>query len=244
MSRGLTIWEAASTALKALGGSGTLDEIYRHIVDNGLYEFGTEDPNDAPHVLDTELKRKCRNSGRTDRTGSDHFELTGDGAYRLKNNEPSTMTEKKSAGTKRIHRARDKEDIINALMGEKVGVFREIWRLLLFAAQIGIKNGKRLPLSSVDSGKGIDQSTFGNCPSWPGVCHLISLVEENSSDVLSGSAEAEDLRLTIFQEYANGGLEILKEHFQDRSIELDTLIGFIEDHSKSAGREVDLDLSI
>jgi dnd system-associated protein 4 len=240
MSKGLTIWEAASTALNALGGSGTLNEIYRHIVDNGLYEFGTEDPNDAPHILDTELKRKSRNSGRTDRSG-DHFELTADGTYRVS---PRTMTEKKSAGAKRIYRARDKEDIINALMSEKVGVFREIWRLLLFAAQVGIKNGRRHPLASIDSGKGIDQTTFGNCPSWPGICHLMSLVEENSSDVLSGGNEAEDLRITIFQEYANGGLEMLKEHFSDRSIELDTLIGFIEDNSKGTGREVDLELSI
>jgi dnd system-associated protein 4 len=243
MSKGLTIWEAASTALNALGGSGTLNEIYRHIVDNGLYEFGTEDPNDAPHILDTELKRKSRNSGRTDRSG-DHFELTADGTYSVKTNSPSTMTEKKSAGTKRIYRARDKEDIINALMSEKVGVFREIWRLLLFAAQVGIKNGKRHPLVSIDSGKGIDQTTFGNCPSWPGVCHLISLVEEHSSDVLSGGNEAEDLRITIFQEYANGGLEMLKEHFSDRNIDLDTLVGFIEDHSKSIDLKADLDLSI
>ena len=244
MSIGLTIWEAAATALKALGGRGTLEEIYRHIVANELYEFGTRDPNDAPHVLDTELKRKCRNSGRNDRTVKDHFELTSDGAYLLKSNEPSTMTEKKSPGTKRIHRARDKEDIINALMSERVGVFKEIWRLLLFAAQIGIKNAKRLPLASVDSGKGIDQSTFGNCPSWPGVCHLISLVEQDSSDVLSGSAEAEDLRLTIFQEYANGGLDILKEHFQESPVSLDSVLSFLEVHARTAEPQVDLDLVI
>lgn len=244
MSNGVTIWEAAAMALRALGGSGTLVEIYREILDQKLYEFGTEDPKDAPHVLDTELKRKCQNSDRIDRTGTAHFELTINGVYRLKNNELNMITEKKSSGTKRIHRARDKEDIINALMSERIGIFREIWRLLLFAAQVGIRNKKRLPLASVDSGKGIDQSTFGNCPCWPGVCHLISLVEENNSDVLSGSAGAEDLRLTIFQEYANGGLEILKEHFQDRIIDMDTLIGFIQDHSKNANREVDLDLSI
>jgi len=155
-----------------------------------------------------------------------------------------TKSEKKASGSKRIHRARDKEEIIEALMSEQVGVFKEIWRLLLFAAQVGFQGGRREPLSSVDSGKGIDQSTFGNCPSWPGICYLMALVEANSSEILSGTADIEDLRLAVFQEYANGGLSILRDYFQDRVIDLDGILSFINERSQKGAQDVDLDLSI
>lgn len=151
---------------------------------------------------------------------------------------------KQTIGVKRIHRARDKEEIINSLTNEKVGVFKEIWKLLLFAAQVGIQAQKREVLASVDSGKGIDQSTFGNCLSWPGICYLTALVEEDSSESISGKTGAEDLRLTIFQEYANGGLSILKEYFADRTVDLDAILFFIGERTKEPAQEVNLDLAI
>jgi len=149
-----------------------------------------------------------------------------------------------TASTKRIHRARDKERIINTLMAEQVDVFKEIWRLLLFAAQIGLKEGKREPLESIDSGKGIDQSTFGNCPSWPGICYLMSLVEEDSSVPLSGTSEAEERRLAIFQEYANGGLSVLQDYFADRNPDLDSILSFIDENSRLEAQDPDLKISI
>lgn len=245
MRNKIPIWDAAFRALKALGGSGSLDEIFAEIRSQRLYDFGTEDPADAPHVLDTELKRKCANSNRANTSGKAHFELTN-GVFRILEREESFMSEKKGSGTKRIHRARDKEEIISALTSEQVGVFKEIWRLLLFAAQVGIQAQRRETLLSVDSGKGIDQSTFGNSPSWPGVSYLISLVEEDSSEVLGGTADAEDLRLVIFQEYANGGLSILRDYFQDRVIDLDGILSFINERSRKVDQdqEPDLDLAI
>lgn len=244
MSNGNTIWEAAAIALESLNGSGTLEEIYAEITKRSLYDFGTADPDDAPHVLDTELKRKCSNSNRTDRTGEALFEMELGGVYKLISPATGERKEKKVTGTKRIHRARDKEGIINSLMDEKVGVFKEIWRLLIFAAQIGMQEGSRTPLGSVDSGKGIDQSTFGNCPSWPGLNYLMALVEEDSADSLAGSADAEERRLVIFQEYANAGLTVLQDFFQDRIVDLDGLLSFIDERSKDKAQEVDLDLVI
>lgn len=151
---------------------------------------------------------------------------------------------KTAMGMKRIQRASDKEDIIRSLMADQIGIFKEIWRLLLFAAQIGIKNSKKEPLKSVDSGKGIDQSTFGNCAAWPGVLYLISLVESESTNALSGSTEAEDQRISIFQEYANGGLSILQDFFSDRPLDLDGLLVFIETQNKESIVHPDLDLTI
>lgn len=243
MRKTVTIWEAAVSALEALGGSGTVSEIYEVIVSEKIYDFGVSNPEDAPHVLDTEMKRKCANSARKDARGSCLFELNYD-VYNLISQPKNDMNAKKASGTKRIHRAKDKEAVITAMMGENVGVFKEIWRLLIFSAQVGLQDRRREQLRSVDAGKGIDQTTFGNSPSWPGICYLMGLVEENSSDILSGTAEAEDLRIAIFQEYANGGLSILKDYFQDRNIDLDGLLSFIDERSKKPGQAVNLDLSI
>lgn len=243
MKNEVPIWDAASKALTNLGGKATLTEIFKEIVSQKLYDFGTEDPADAPHVLDTELKRKCRNSNRTDKSGEMLFEFSN-GVYQLLKDEESAMKERKISGTRRIHRARDKEEIIGALTGDQAGIFKEIWRLLLFAAQIGMQDGRREVLSAVDSGKGIDQSTFGNSPSWPGICYLISLVERDSSEVLSGTAEMDDARLTVFEEYANGGLAILEEFFRDRVVDLDGILLFIDERSQKGSQDPDLDLAI
>lgn len=154
------------------------------------------------------------------------------------------MDDRIASGVKRIYRAKDKEEIIVALTANNLGVFREIWRLLLFAAQIGVANKRREPLTSIDSGKGIDQSTFGNCPSWPGVVYLIGIVETDGANILVSSADAEEKRLTAFQEYANGGLSILQDYFKDRVVDLDSLLAFIETQTFTAELTPDLELTI
>ncbi len=145
---------------------------------------------------------------------------------------------------KRIQRAKDKEEIISLLMDERLGVFKEIWRLLLFAAFVGLKNGRKESLKSADPGKGIDQSTFGNSPTWPGLLYLIALVESKSPDSLSGSSVADDERVLLFQEYANGGLTILQDFFSDNNADLDSLLAFIDSQKGESAGEPDLDLMI
>lgn len=155
-----------------------------------------------------------------------------------------TRAKKTGMGMRRIQRATDKEEIIKSLMSEQVGVFKEIWKLLLFAAQVGMRNGRREPLKSVDTGKGIDQGTFGNCPAWPGVLYLMTLVESGRSESLCGSSEAEDDRTSVFQEYANGGLSVLKEFFSGRPLDLDSLLAFIDTQREEITGRPDLDLLI
>ena len=145
---------------------------------------------------------------------------------------------------KRIQRAIDKEEIIKSLMSDQVGIFKEIWKLLLFAAQVGFKNNHRISLVSTDPGKGIDQNTFGNCPAWPGVLYLMSLAETQKSSCLSGSTDAEDERVLIFQEYANGGLELLEDFFSGRAMDLDGLLAFIETQRDESIGRLDLELTI
>ena len=107
-----------------------------------------------------------------------------------------------------------------------------------------MSNNRRESLINIESGKGIDQSTFGNCPSWPGIVYLLSLVETEQSELLSGTQEAEDSRITIFQEYANGGLSVMLDFFKDRPLDLDGILAFIESQTIKVAAIPDLELSI
>ncbi len=241
MTSALTIHEAAERALKLVGKPSSLDEIYRVILEHGLYEFNTPTPE---HVLRTEIRRYTKNVERSDSRERSKFEMLDDELYKLISEEKRVVNKTAKIGAKRILRSSDKEPFIRELMSDHVGVFKEIWRLLLFAAQIGVANKRSEPLGAIETGKGIDQSTFGNCPSWPGVLYLIALAETGNSDSLSGSATAEEARIASFQEYANGGLSVLKEFFSDRAIDIDGLLAFIESQTITTLGKPNLDLSI
>ena len=164
---------------------------------------------------------------------------------------PTNVQEKDSSkrrgaiGMKRIQRATDKEDIIQLLTADGTGIFREIWRLLLFAAVLGQKNGRREKLSAVETGRGIDQSSFGNNPAWPGVLYLLGLIETDATEVLCASEEAEDERIAVFEEFANGGLAILKGEFAARNCNLDTFLIFIETQiASTSAKPANLKISI
>lgn len=151
----------------------------------------------------------------------------------------------KSLGMRRIHRPKSKEALIQELISDKVGVFPDIWRLLLFAAQVGFKNQSKEPLGEVDSGKGIDQTSFGNCAAWPGLLYLMALVEnQDPTACLMGNARSEELRLSIFQEYAHGGLSIMEDFFESHPCDLDGILEFIDTQTKTIVGEPDLDLKI
>jgi len=241
MIKQLTITDAAIRALKLLGGPSTIDDIYEKIITEGLYEFNTPTPE---HVLRTTIRRHTGNVERADSSNPVLFDMLEDEIYGLTNMTIQTSKKTPVSGIKRIHRASDKEDFIRAITSDQVGVFKEIWKLLLFAAQIGMSNNRRESLINIESGKGIDQSTFGNCPSWPGIVYLLSLVETEQSELLSGTQEAEDSRITIFQEYANGGLSVMLDFFKDRPLDLDGILAFIESQTIKAAAIPDLELSI
>lgn len=130
---------------------------------------------------------------------------------------------------RRIQRSSDKEALVKALTDGENPCFGEIWRLLIFAAILGRKLGRREALGQVESGKAVMESYFRNAQVWPGLIYLLGLVETSSTSVLQGSDEAENTLATIFEEYANGGLSYLKERLADREIEATDLLDIINE---------------
>lgn len=241
MSGKETIVEVAQQVLREWGRPASIAELYAEIVRRNLYVFNTPTPE---HVLRTTIRRQTDCVERVDSRDEILFELVGDDVYGLTSGTRTSGKKRAGVGMKRIQRASDKEEIIKSLMSDQVGVFKEIWKLLLFAAQVGVKNNARTPLKAADPGKGIDQTTFGNCPAWPGVLYLMTLAETQKSESLSGSQDAEDERVSVFQEYANGGLKILQDFFAGRPIDLDGLLAFIETQNEGNSVGLDLELTI
>lgn len=135
---------------------------------------------------------------------------------------------------RRIQRAIDKEHIVKALTDSETPCFREIFRLLIFAALLGMKLHRREPLEKVDSGKSVPETYFTNSPVWPGLIYLIGLVETSSTSVLRGTDETNDALAEVFEEYANGGLAFLKERFADKDVDIVALVDVINEFTVDA----------
>jgi dnd system-associated protein 4 len=129
--------------------------------------------------------------------------------------------------TRRIQRAKDKEPLIIKLTQGETPVFKEKWSLLIFAAFLGFNRKRRMPLGEFDSGRGIDQSIFSSNSAWCGILSILSLVERDDSNVLRGDPEETEFRLKLFEEYANGGLEIISSECEPQGYSLESFASLL-----------------
>ncbi|MEQ1858870.1 MAG: DNA phosphorothioation-associated protein 4 [Chthoniobacteraceae bacterium] len=128
---------------------------------------------------------------------------------------------------RRIQRALDKEELVKELTSGETPCFREIWRLLIFAATLGFKLGRREELGDTDSGKAVPENYFANSTAWPGLLFLFGLVEKNETNLLLAADEADDELAKIFEEYANGGLAYLKSRLATKGSNLLSILDLI-----------------
>jgi dnd system-associated protein 4 len=132
---------------------------------------------------------------------------------------------------RRIQRDVCHEEFVKSLTTGEAPLFREIWRLLLFAAALGIQDGNRRPLNKMDSGKAMPETYF-SAPAWRGLLYLIGVAESGDSQCLRGTSEAQDSLITAFEEYANQGLFLLRERVQSPGYPLDDFISLLQEAIK------------
>lgn len=111
---------------------------------------------------------------------------------------------------RRIQRDVSQEDFIKSLVSGDNAIFKDIWRVLLFAAAYGVKHGQRKPLAKVESNKAMPESYFST-PGWRGFLYLLGFAETESSDHLKNDEEQQNELISTFEEYANYGLDKLSE---------------------------------
>ncbi len=134
---------------------------------------------------------------------------------------------------RRIQREVCHEDLIKGLTSSEGSIFKEIWRVLLFAAALGIRDGRRSSLGKVDSGKAVPETYF-NTPGWRGFLYLIGVADSGDSACLHGSEEAQEQLIAAFEEYANYGLYALSERLSASASPLDELVSLLLEASNSS----------
>ena len=106
----------------------------------------------------------------------------------------------------RIRVPADKQDVFDSLCSSEDAVFEMKAQLMLLAASIGFNEQKRCPFEKSD--EPIRFGVYENLPHFWAVFGLLAITEAKETSALSESQF--DERVMVFEEYANGGLEILR----------------------------------
>jgi dnd system-associated protein 4 len=121
-------------------------------------------------------------------------------------------------GTNRIRVAKDKADLVKALTisNGTTGPFQTYADVMVFAAALGVKRKKRSPLEAISTKEPapIALEVFVS-RGYDLAIKLLAIAETKDAKILSLFDEsAEEKRTHIFEEYANGGLEILRDELR------------------------------
>ncbi|OKH36817.1 dnd system-associated protein 4 [[Phormidium ambiguum] IAM M-71] len=121
-------------------------------------------------------------------------------------------------GANRVRVGKDKADLVKALTlgNDTTGPFQTYADAIAFAAALGAKRKKRVVLQEVSKKEpgAIAQEIFIS-RGYDRLIKLLAISETKDINIISpNDAEAEETRIAIFEEYANGGLEILQEELR------------------------------
>ncbi|MBD2356268.1 DNA phosphorothioation-associated protein 4 [Tolypothrix sp. FACHB-123] len=122
------------------------------------------------------------------------------------------------AETGRIRVAKDKAELVKALTSSdgETGPFQTFADVVVFAAALGVKHKKRVPLGEISKREPspIRVEYFASVGN-DVVIKLLGITETQDINILSAyEEEYETQRNHIFEEYANGGLEILQNELR------------------------------
>ncbi|MEA5551423.1 DNA phosphorothioation-associated protein 4 [Anabaena cylindrica UHCC 0172] len=118
----------------------------------------------------------------------------------------------------RIKIAQDKAELVKSLLASKEtqGLFQTYVEVMIFAAALGVKYKKSVPLGDTTKRdpSPIPQDNFASL-GYDKIIKLLGIVETSDIQILaSREDEYEDKRTQVFEEYANGGLEILQSELR------------------------------
>lgn len=132
---------------------------------------------------------------------------------------------------RRVRRPAQHEQLIKRLAGEE-GPFSTLAEVLTFAAGLGYAEGRREPFSA--SGEQIDFDVFQRLGVEGFIDMLAAAVHE---DVSILGPDRADERLTVFEEFANGGLEVLQSRISQSRADLDSLLSIVLERESEAAAE-------
>jgi dnd system-associated protein 4 len=110
---------------------------------------------------------------------------------------------------RRIRVPADKVEFIESMLKTAKGPFELKAQVLGFAAAYGAKHGERLPITKASSGEAIRHSVFVG-EKLDTLINMLAITHTGDPKVLARNDEMEELRATIFEEFANSGLTLLE----------------------------------
>jgi dnd system-associated protein 4 len=132
---------------------------------------------------------------------------------------------------RRVRRPKDKEELFSTLVED--GPFTTFREALVFGAALGVASQRRVPFDQTL--EPIPWEVFGNTAN-EATMDMIAAVTTDDMNILAD--DGIDDRLTIFEEYANGGLEIIRERLaNDPRPALDVVLDIVLDHEGGPGKE-------
>ncbi|WP_107670927.1 DNA phosphorothioation-associated protein 4 [Cyanothece sp. BG0011] len=117
----------------------------------------------------------------------------------------------------RIRISKDKADLVKSLVdfGGGGGPFQTYADVIAFAATLGAKHNKRIPLNIISKEPAPISLDIFVSRGYDTVIKLLAIAETNAPHILAlYDTEAENQRVQIFEEYANGGLAQLQEELK------------------------------
>ncbi|MBD1809253.1 DNA phosphorothioation-associated protein 4 [Microcoleus sp. FACHB-SPT15] len=120
-------------------------------------------------------------------------------------------------GANRIRVAKDKADLVKALVDSNhtTGPFHTYADAMVFAAALGAKRKKRSPLGAITKEPSPIALEVFVSRGYDLVLKLLAIKETKDPKIISLLDEtSEEKRIHIFEEYANGGLEILRDELR------------------------------
>jgi dnd system-associated protein 4 len=136
---------------------------------------------------------------------------------------------------RRVRRPAQHEALMQRLSGEE-GPFSTLAEVLTFAAGLGYAEGRRKPVDK--TAESIDFSVFAH----QGAEDLIDMLAAAADqDIAILGSDREDERLTVFEEFAHGGLDVLQSQMEQEEAKpyLDSLLTIIIEHKGATASEPD-----
>ncbi len=144
----------------------------------------------------------------------------------------------------RIRVAKDKAELVKSLVASKdtTGPFQTYVEVMVFAAALGVKNKKRIPLDVISKDLSpLRQDYFTS--SFTLLINLLAITETENIKILDDDNVADEQRIHIFEEYANGGLEIIQNELHgavDYSERLFLFLSYERTNTEQKDEEFDL----
>ena len=145
---------------------------------------------------------------------------------------------------KRIKIAKDKAKLVKDLKvsDDSTGPFQTYVDVMVFAAALGAKRKKRVPLAEFTKDlEPIRREYFDN--SCDLVINLLAISDTQDQKILADDEKSDEQRLKIFEEYANGGLEILQDELRGAVDYSERILLILSSEREKPQQQEDFDLS-